>query len=48
MELKDASSLEEKKCYGKPRQCIKKQRPHLANKGPHSQIYDFSSSHVWM
>ena len=32
MELKDASSLEEKKCYGKPRQCIKKQRPHLANK----------------
>ena len=32
----------------KPRQHIKKQRHHLANKGPYSQSYGFSSSHVWM
>ena len=32
----------------KPRQCIKKQRLHFANKGPCSQSYGFSSSHVWM
>ena len=30
------------------RQHIKKQRHHFANKGPFSQSYDFSSSHVWM
>ena len=28
--------------------CIKKQRHHFANKGPSSQSYGFSSSHVWM
>ena len=28
------------------RQCIQKQRHHLADKGPYSQSYDFSSSHV--
>ena len=33
-----------KESYGKPRQCIKKQRHHLANKGPSSQSYRFSSS----
>ena len=27
---------------------IQKQRHYFANKGPSSQIYDFSSSHVWM
>ena len=27
---------------------IKKQRHYLANKGPSSQSYGFSSSHVWM
>ena len=27
---------------------IKKQRHHFANKGPSSQSYGFSSSHVWM
>ena len=32
----------------KPRQLIKKQRHHFANKGPSSQSYGFSSSHVWM
>ena len=36
-----------KKSYDQPRQHIKKQRP-FANKGPSSQSYGFSSSHVWM
>ena len=27
---------------------LKKQRHYFANKGPSSQIYGFSSSHVWM
>ena len=31
-----------------PRQCIKKQRTHFANKGPSGQSYGFSSSYVWM
>ena len=30
------------------RQHIKKQRHYFANKGPPSQSYGFSSSHVWM
>ena len=30
------------------RQHIKKQRQYFANKGPSSQSYGFSSSHVWM
>ena len=34
--------------YDKPRQSVKKQRPHFANKGPYNQSYSFSSSHVWM
>ena len=37
-----------KKSYVKPRQCIKKQRHCFADKGPSSQGYGFSSSHVWM
>ena len=37
-----------KKSYDKPRQCIKKQRHHFADKSPFSQSYGFSSSHVWM
>ena len=37
-----------KKSYDQPRQHIKKQRHHSANKGPFSQGYGFSSSHVWM
>ena len=36
------------KSYDIPRQRIKKQRHHLADKGPYSQSYDFSSSHLWM
>ena len=39
MKLKDACSLEEK--YDKPRQCIKKQRHHFADKNPYSQSYSF-------
>ena len=31
-----------------PRQHIKKQRHHFVNKGPSSQGYGFSSSHVWI
>ena len=37
-----------KKSCDKPRQYIKKQRHYFANKGPHSQSYGFSSSHVWI
>ena len=37
-----------KKSCDQPRQYIKKQRHYFANKGPSSQSYDFSSSHVWM
>ena len=37
-----------KKSYDKPRQHIKKQRHYFADKGPSSQSYGFSSSHVWM
>ena len=32
----------------KPRQSIKKQRYHFADKGLNTQSYGFSSSHVWM
>ena len=46
MKLKDACPW--KKSFDKPRQHIKKQRHHFADKGPYSQSYDFSSSHVWM
>ena len=45
MKLKDACSLES---YDQPRQHIKKQKHYFANKGPSSQSYGFSSSHVWM
>ena len=43
MKLKDAPW---KESYDKPRQRIKKQRHHFASKGPYSQSYGFSSSHV--
>ena len=45
MKLKDAYSLEGKLW---PTQHIQKQRHYFANKGPSSQGYGFSSSHVWM
>ena len=35
-----------KKSYDKPRQHIKKQKHYFTNKGPSSQSYGFSSSHV--
>ena len=35
-----------KKSYNKPRQCIKKQRHHFADKGPYSQSYGFPSTVV--
>ena len=46
MKLKDASPWKES--YNQPRQHIQKQRHYFANKGPSSQGYGFSSSHVWM
>ena len=46
MKLKGTCSW--KKSYDQPRQHIKKQRHYFANKGPSSQSYGFSSSHVWM
>ena len=41
MKLEDDYFLQES--YNKPRQCIKKQRHNLANKGPYKQAYGFSS-----
>ena len=46
MKLKDAAPWKEN--YDQPRQHIKKQRHYFADKGPSSQSYGFSSSHVWM
>ena len=46
MWTKDAYSLE--KSYDQSRQHIKKQRHYFTNKGPSSQTYGFSNSHVWM
>ena len=37
-----------KKSYDQLRQHIKKQRHYFANKGPSSQSYGFSISHIWM
>ena len=37
-----------RKSYDQPRQHIKKQRYYFVHKGPSSQGYGFSSSHVWM
>ena len=51
-EIKRPCSLEEKlwpiPSWGSLRQQIKKQRHYFANKGPSSQSFGFSSSHVWM
>ena len=46
MKLKDACPW--KKSYDKPKQHIKKQKHHFADRGPYSQSYGFSSSHVRM
>ena len=45
MKLKDTPW---KKSYDKPRQYIKKQRHCFTSKGPSSQSYSFSNSHVWI
>ena len=45
-EIKTLNPLKES--YDQPRQHIKKQRHYFANKGPPSQSYGFSSSHVWI
>ena len=37
-----------KESYDQPRQHIKKQRHYFTNKGPSSQSYGFSRTHVWM
>ena len=37
-----------KESYGQLRQHIEKQRHYFVNKGPSSQGYGFSSSHVWI
>ena len=37
-----------KETYYKPRQCIRNQRHHLADKDPYSPSYGFSSGHVWV
>ena len=37
-----------KESYDQPRQHIKQQRHYFVNKGPSSQGYVFSSSHIWM
>ena len=46
MKLKTLASW--MKSHDQPRHHIKKQRYHLANKGPDTQSYSFSSSHVQM
>ena len=45
MKLKDTPW---KESYDQSRYYIQKQRHYFANKGPSSQGYGFSSSHVWM
>ena len=37
-----------KESYDQPRQHVKKQRHHFADKGPYSQSYGFSSSRAQM
>ena len=37
-----------KESYDQPGQHVKKQRHYFASKGPASQSYGFSSSHIWM
>ena len=47
-EIKRCLLLGRKVILSRFRQHIKKQRHYFANKGPSSQGYGFSSSHVWM
>ena len=45
MKLKDTAW---KVSYDQPRQHIKKQRHYVADQGPSSQRFGFSSIHVWI
>ena len=47
-EMKKKKFAPWKESYDKSRQCIKKQRHYFTIKGPCSQSYGFSSSHVRM
>ena len=47
-EIKRRLLLVRKVMTNQTRQHIQKQRHYFANKGPSSQGYGFSSSHVWM
>ena len=44
----DMTLAPRKKSYNQPRQHIKKQRHHFADKSLYSQSYGFSSSHLWI
>ena len=48
LKINKQKKMLDKKSYDKPRQHIKKQRHHFVYKGPYSQSYGFSSSHVQM
>ena len=47
-EIKRCFNAPWKKSYDQPRQQIKQLRHYFADKGPSSQSYGFSSSHIWM
>ena len=47
-EIKICLLLGRKAMTNLDRQHIKNQRHYFTNKGPSSQSYDFSSSHVWI
>ena len=46
LKINKQKKMLDKKSYDKPRQHIKKQRHRFVYKGPYSQSYGFSSSHV--
>ena len=48
MKLKERLKAPWKKSYDQPRQHIRNQRHHFADKGFSSQSYGFSNSYVWM
>ena len=51
VQITTAMKLEDtpwKESNNQSRQHIKKQRHHIANKGPSGQGYGFSSGHIWM
>ena len=46
-EIKKKTLAPWKKSYDQRRQCIKEQRHYFSDKGPSSQSYGISSSHIW-